>query len=158
MIRALKAQHADVKVFAVGELIWDRVDLDRRQINLRTSEGHRKGRAVVPINDTLLTKLAEARAGALSDHVVEWAGGPIRSIKKGFGAAVRSAGLENVTPHVLRHTAAVHMAEAGIPMAEISQFLGHSDVQITASVYARFSPGHLRKAASALEFTTPEVQ
>ncbi|WP_342344661.1 tyrosine-type recombinase/integrase [Vannielia litorea] len=146
------------RVTAVLELTWDRGDLDRRQINLRTSEGHRKGRAVVPINDTLLEKLKEARAGALTDYVVEWAGGPIRSIKKGFAAAVRSAGLIDCTPHVLRHTAAVHMAEAGVPMAEISQYLGHSDVQITASVYARFSPGHLRKAASALEFRATKVQ
>ena len=27
------------------------------------------------------------------------------------------AGLKGVTLHVLRHTAAVHMAEAGVPMA-----------------------------------------
>lgn len=66
--------------------------------------------------------------------------------------AVENAGLKDVTLHVLRHTAAVHMAEAGVPMAEISQYLGHSNVQITASVYARFSPQHLSRAAEALEF------
>ncbi|WP_253284257.1 MULTISPECIES: tyrosine-type recombinase/integrase [unclassified Ruegeria] len=60
--------------------------------------------------------------------------------------------MSDVSPHVLRHTAAVHMAEAGIAMEEIAQFLGHSDSRITASVYARYSPEHLRKAASALEF------
>jgi integrase len=44
------------------------------------------------------------------------------------------------------------MAEAGVPMAEISQYLGHSNVSITERVYARFSPNHLRKAASVLDF------
>jgi len=61
------------------------------------------------------------------------------------------AGLEDVSAHVLRHTAAVWMAEAGVPMDEISQYLGHSNVEITRRVYARYSPDYLRKAASALE-------
>lgn len=84
--------------------------------------------------------------------MVEWAGGPVQSVKKGFRAATVAAGLEGVSPHVLRHTAAVHMAEAGISMDEIAQYLGHSDTRITASTYARYSPEHLRKAAKALEF------
>jgi integrase len=53
---------------------------------------------------------------------------------------------------VLRHTAAVWMAEAGIPMAEIAQYLGHSDDRITSRVYARYGPDHLRKAAAAIRW------
>lgn len=140
------------RVTAVLELTWDRVDFDRRQINLRTEEGYRKGRAIIPMTDGLRDVLWEARKCALSDHVIEWAGGPVKSIKKGFKAAAQRAGIPEVSPHVLRHTAAVHMAEAGIPMDEIAQYLGHSDSRITASTYARYSPEHLRKAASALEF------
>ncbi len=45
------------------------------------------------------------------------------------------------------------MAEAGIPMAEISQYLGHSKIEITAQVYARYSPDHLRAAADVVDFT-----
>jgi len=56
-----------------------------------------------------------------------------------------------VTPHTLRHTAAVWLAEAGTPMPEIATYLGHSDSRITERVYARFSPGYLRKASKALE-------
>lgn len=141
------------RVGAVLELTWDRVDLERGQIRLRVdAEGPRKGRATVPINNTLRAALTSARAAALSDHVIEWAGGPVKCIRKGFLRAVSNAGLSDVTLHTLRHTAAVHMAEAGVPMDEISQYLGHSNVQITSSVYARFSPQHLRKAADALEF------
>jgi integrase len=53
---------------------------------------------------------------------------------------------------MLRHSAAVHMAEAGIPMEEISQYLGHGDVNVTRTVYARFSPTYLKTAAKALEY------
>lgn len=140
------------RVTAVLELTWDRVDFKRRQINLRTGEGSRKGRAIVPMNETIHAALLEARRAALSDHVIEWAAKPVKSIKRGFARAVESAGLEDVSPHVLRHTAAVHMAEAGVSMDEIAQYLGHSETRITAAVYARFSPSHLMQAAKALEF------
>ena len=96
--------------------------------------------------------LTEARAGALTDHVIEYAGEAVASIKKGFSAAVELAGLSDVSPHVLRHTAAVWMAEAGKPMPEIAQYLGHRDSRITERVYARFSPQHLRGSAEVLEF------
>ena len=43
------------------------------------------------------------------------------------------------------------MAEGGIPMAGIAQFLGHKDSRVTERVYARFSPNYLRGAASMLE-------
>jgi integrase len=142
------------RVGAIMDLTWRRVDLEKRQINLRVdAQGPRKGRAVVPINAGLLAALTAARNAALTDHVIEWAGKPVANIKTGFYAAAKAAGLDGVSPHVLRHTAAVHMAEAGIPMDEISQYLGHSNVGVTARVYARFSPSHLRKAADVLDFT-----
>ena len=141
------------RVTAALELTWARVDMDRGLINLRTSDSTtRKGRAVVPINDTLRPALLSAREAALSDHVIEWAGGPVKSIKKGFGALVRRAGLKDVTPHVLRHTCGVRMAEGGVPMEVISQMMGHSNTRVTAQVYARFSPEYLRDAAAALDF------
>lgn len=140
------------RVTAVLELTWDRVDFDRGVINLRSGEGARKGRAVVPMNRRVRAELETAKRGALSAYVIEWSGGRVKSIKKSFSTAAKAAGLSGVSPHVLRHTAAVHMAEAGRSMDEIAQFLGHSDTRVTASVYARYSPEHLRAAADALEF------
>ncbi|MFB2595879.1 site-specific integrase [Paracoccus sp. p4-l81] len=141
------------RVGAVLELTWDRVDLDRNQIDLRLdAEGPRKGRAVVPITSTLRAALAAAAESAISDHVIEWAGGPVKSIRTGFSKAVSNAGLKDVSPHVLRHTAGVKMAAAGIPMPKISQFMGHSNTSVTERVYARFAPDHLADAAAALDF------
>lgn len=140
------------RVGAVLDLTWDRVELDRGQINLRVDqEGPRKGRAVVPINDTLRAALSHSIEGAMSDYVVEWAGGPVKSIRKGFAKSVENAGLKGVSPHTLRHTAAVRMAAAGTPMSKIAQYLGHSNTSQTERVYARYAPEHLKDAASALE-------
>jgi integrase len=142
------------RVGAVLDLTWDRVDFDREQINLRVSDtGPRKGRAIVPMNEDLKAVLQTARAAALSDYVIEWAGKNVANIKTGFNAVVEAAGLENVSPHVLRHSAAVHMVEAGIPIVEVAQYLGHSNPSVTFAVYGRFSPNHLRKAANVLNFS-----
>lgn len=141
------------RVSAILELTWDRVDMARGQINLRADmEGPRKGRAIVPINNTLRAALASAKEAAMSDYVVEWAGGPVKSIRKGFDNAVKRAQLQNVSCHTLRHTAAVHMVEAGVPIDVVSQYLGHSNTQVTFTTYARYSPSHLKGAAEALEF------
>lgn len=138
---------------AILELTWDRVDLARRQIDLRLdAAGPRKGRAVVPINDTLLAALSAAKQAALSDYVIEWAGEPVKSIRRGFDRAVANAGLADVSPHVLRHTAAVHLAQGGIPLHVISQYLGHSNTAVTERVYSRFSPEYLMTAATVLDF------
>lgn len=147
------------RITALLELTWDRVDMHRRLITLTDPElkGRRKGRATVPINDTLLAALQEAKAGAMTDYVVEWGGERVRSIKKSIGTAARVAKLQDVSPHVFRHTAAVWMAEAGVPMTEIAQYLGHSTPSITYRVYAKYSPDHLRRAASALEMGMYEV-
>jgi integrase len=138
---------------AILGLKWDRVDLERRRITLRDPDKNvtRKGRAIVPVNETLFQALRIARPGAISEYVVEMAGHKVGSVKKGVAAAARRAGLQGVTPHVLRHTAAVWMAEAEIPMPQIAAFLGHSDSRITERVYARFSPDFLMNAARALE-------
>ena len=44
------------------------------------------------------------------------------------------------------------MAEAGVSMEVIAQYLGHEDVNVTRKVYARFSPTYLKQAAAVLEY------
>ena len=138
---------------AALQLTWDRVDLERETISLRDplDTTHRKGRATVPINASLKAALVEAKSAALTPYVIEWAGHPIKSIKKGIKAAARAIGRPDTSPHMLRHSVAVWLAEDGHSMDEIAQFLGHKNSRITASVYARFSPTHLRKLADSLD-------
>lgn len=137
---------------AALQLTWDRVDFERRMIQLRNpfDKKRRKGRATVPMNDSLVAALAEAKEAALTPYVIEWAGKPVQSIKKGLKAAGRAIGRPDVSPHMLRHSTAVWLAEDGHSMHEIAEFLGHHDVKTTTRIYARFSPSHLRKLADSL--------
>ncbi|PSL17459.1 site-specific integrase [Shimia abyssi] len=137
---------------AILELTWDRVDFERRIIKPATNDiGPKKGRATVPINDTLMAALHDAREAALSRYVVEWDGRQVKSIKKGFSAAVIRAGKERCSPHDLRRNAGRFMAEAGEPIEEIAQHLGHSNPSMTRSTYSQYSPDYLRHAAGSLE-------
>lgn len=137
---------------ALLELRWDQVNMKRRTIDLRdpAKPDSPKGRAVVPINDMAFKALEQAYAVRLTPYVIEFAGKNIESVKKGVSAAAARAGLK-ATPHVLRHSAAVWMAESGVQMEEIAQYLGHTNATTTYRVYARYSPEHLRKASKALE-------
>lgn len=142
------------RVGAILDLEWDRVDFDRGTINLRLSDATtRKGRAVVPMNGMTRAALQTAYDSALSDYVVEYAGERVKSIRTGFTAACRRAGIEGANLHCLRHTAAVYMAEAGVPLSKISQYLGHSNTATTERVYARYAPSHMQDAADVLNFT-----
>jgi integrase len=137
---------------ALLELTWDRVDFERRTLKLATGAVHGpKGRATVYINDWLLRVLEASYAARTSQYVIEWGGKPLKSIKRGFSAAAKLAGLADVTPHVLRHSAAVAMASAGVPLPEIAKFMGHSTTKVTYSTYLKYTPDYLTKAAKALE-------
>lgn len=162
LIEAAKAEHVALAILlmistgarneAAMQLTWDRVDFERRMIELRNpfDRAKRKGRATVPMNDRLYDALKSAKEGAQTPFVIEWAGKPVRSIKRGLKAAGKAVGRPDVSPHMLRHSAAVWLAEDGHSMEEISQFMGHNNARITARIYARFSPTHLRKLAESL--------
>ena len=136
---------------ALLELTWGQVDFERGVVDLRTpGSSRKKGRGSPAMSDSLRVALIEAREGARSNYVIEWAGDRVTKVRKSLAAAAKRAGLDGVTPHVFRHTAAVWLAEGGAQMGEIADFLGHSDDRITQRVYARFSPKHQRKQAALL--------
>jgi integrase len=137
---------------SILDLTWDRVDFERGLIRLDNPSRDRtaKGRALVPMAPELRGELRQAEDGALTGHVIEWAGRPIKSIKKAISRVAAKAGVERCTPYVLRKTAAVWMVEAGVPIEEVAQYLGHTTPSITFKVYGRYSPDYLRKASNAI--------
>jgi integrase len=141
------------RMSALLDLTWDRVNLDRRTIDLNPAgrDQTNKRRSIVPINSRAEAALREALAAAMSDHVIEYAGGPVKSVKKAIQAASRRAGVP-CSPHVFRHTAGVWMAEADVPMQKIAQYLGHTSTRVTETTYARYSPHYMKDAAAALEW------
>lgn len=160
-LAGVKADHARLYVMlglytmarptAILELEWSRVDFARRLIDF-TPPGHvrtAKRRTVVPIADDLLAALQAGYAARTTGWVIERGGQPVACIKKAFQAASERSGV-HATPYTLRHTGAVWAAEAGVPMTELAQFLGHDDDRTTQVHYARYSPGYLMGVANSI--------
>ena len=57
----------------------------------------------------------------------------------------------DVTPHVLRHTAASWMVQRGVSFAKVARYLGHSDSRTTEQIYAHHAPDYLEDARAAFD-------
>ena len=65
-------------------------------------------------------------------------------LKKYVSQAKLDSDTRKISPHVLRHTKAMHLLRAGVNMIYIRDFLGHVDIS-TTEVYARIDAEMKRK-------------
>lgn len=145
------AYHTAARTGAILDLTWDRVDFERRIIQY-AKPGRRetkKRRAVTPINAPALAELQSAYQLRVTNHVIEYHGQPVASIKTGFRRACKDAGITGCSPHILRHTAASHMIMARVPTAEVARLLGDTELMVE-KVYGKHHPDFLRDAVNAL--------
>jgi site-specific recombinase XerD len=68
-----------------------------------------------------------------------------------LGKAADAAGLDlRITPHMLRHTAATQLIEAGVDIRYIQRLLGHASLA-TTELYTHVSDGALRRVVMAAD-------
>lgn len=105
---------------------------------------------------SFLKKYHPASTRKQDDFVFYTYGGPQRPMSpdtvaafvKKYAEAARSSCPsipERVHPHTLRHTRAMHLYQDGIPLAMISEFLGHAQIE-TTRIYAHADTEMKRKA------------
>jgi integrase len=133
-------------------LRWPQVDLDSGLIDFEIPgrERTKKRRGKVPIPTKLLLHLRRARRrGCDLGYVLHINGKPIGNIKKGFEAACKRAGLERVSPHTLRHTAATWIVQAGVPLWQAAGYLAMRQETLERT-YGHHHPDYMREAAEAI--------
>lgn len=85
--------------------------------------------------------LARAKEEAIGDHVLDHDG----SVRKTFETTVEKAGMEDVTPHVLRHTWATRAVQEGASLIDVAGVLGDR-IETVTRVYLHHCPNHLKTA------------
>jgi integrase len=132
---------------AILELTWDRVDFETGVIHYDVPgrKKTKKRRSAPPISKALRPVLRRAYAERTSDLVLDNPFGIDKVVK----AIALAAGVKGVSPHVLRHTAATHMARNGVPLWKIAGVLGNSMLMVE-KVYAKHCPEGLADAVEAI--------
>jgi len=58
--------------------------------------------------------------------------------------------IDNITPHMLRHTYATMLYNAGVDVKSAQKFLGHADLNMTLKVYTHLSEEREQAAIDAM--------
>ncbi len=94
--------------------------------------------------DVLAEHLQRTGRTDAGDYVLQApGGGPMRAANfraRVWRPAVKATGLDGLTFHGLRHTAAGLMIEVGAHIEAIKQRMGHSSIRVTSDVYGSLLP------------------
>lgn len=128
------------------------------EVNGRLIFGSTKAHASrsVPVPAFLRERLATAMTEKGRDDLLFTSpeGGPLRLSnfrQRVFDPAVRSAGLDGLTPHGLRHTAASLAVNSGANVKAVQRMLGHASAAMTLDVYADLFDDELDDVAGRLD-------
>ncbi len=141
-----------------GELLgleWSRVNMKANTLQLG-GENTKNGKPrIVPLNQEAQAALAN-RSKYRAAHCPEtpWVfctkgGERVYSVKSSWMEVVREAGLEDFHFHDLRHTCGSWLVQAGVPLFDVKEVLGHSTIRMTER-YAHFAPENVRAAVDKL--------
>ncbi|WP_276607706.1 tyrosine-type recombinase/integrase [Microbispora catharanthi] len=72
------------------------------------------------------------------------------NLRRSWGEIRKSAGLGAVRLHDLRHTCVSLLLDLGVPPHIVREIVGHSDIEVTMTIYAHASLDEKRKALSRL--------
>lgn len=126
------------------------VDLNRGRIEFlgkgKTETTKRKGAIRMPRQ----LRVAVSTWSDGNPNVVHYKGQRIREIKKGIAGAAERAGIEGVTPHVLKHTAITWAFINGMSLDDAVDYFATSRHTIE-KVYRAYHPDFQSRAVEAME-------
>lgn len=133
----------------ITTLEWESVDLAKARIILQHHKTEKYGAKVIPLNASALAMLRDLPREAENPFVIVGAksGKHLINLQKPWRRVRKSAGLDDVRLHDLRHSFASFAVGAGVPLALIGGLLGHRSVQTTAR-YAHIANDPLKQASN----------
>ena len=150
------------RVQELADLTVRDLRLDNPAMASLTGKGHKTRHVPLDTNTAaLLTAyLAERQLDSpgrddhpvfFNQHRCKLSRGGIAWILRKYQAQATDPALANarLSPHILRHSRAMHLYDAGVPLPYIRDILGHVDLS-TTEIYARASTEAKRKALEAV--------
>ncbi|MEW9808574.1 tyrosine-type recombinase/integrase [Mesorhizobium marinum] len=122
------------RIGEVENLQWSEVDLENSLLVLADSK---TGKSVRPLGTPAKTLLARVHAHAREGNPYVFPAArlddmPYAGVKRSYRGLFKAAGLDGVTPHVLRHSFASVGADLGFTDSTIGACLGHGGQGITS--------------------------
>src|SRR5215469_3695586 len=148
----LVAYHLGPRLSEILNLTWDRVDLHRGFLKLRSVDIKTRESRQIPLTPVVLMTLRDlSNVRSLTcPYVFQFEGKPIRRIKRAFHTAVRKAGIQDIRFHDLRHCAATNLRRAGVDTVTAMKIVGHKSEKMHRR-YNFVSEGDLSAAARKLD-------
>lgn len=153
----LLSLHTGMRRSEQYNLIWDCVDMERRQLTIpRSKHG---GIRYVPLNDAAVGALLSLRARSDGTGPVMVAanggggyakGHALKTPREWFATACSEAKVADYTWHCNRHSFASRLVMAGVGLAEVKELMGHKTFAMTLR-YAHLAPAHQLEAVRRLD-------
>lgn len=150
------AYHTGSRKAAIEVLRWEQVDLQTRRINLQGAGMSltKKRRPIVAISEAMAEELTAMKSASISPWVLgdsaPIAGRFQRVAERAKLLQLPARGLREagaLTPHVLRHSRATHLLEAGKSPFAVASLLGDT-VTTVLRVYGHACPEHMEGIVS----------
>ncbi len=142
--------YSGIRVNEIVNLKWEDIDFQRGTIHLKTAKGEKE--RIVFFHEKLkgfieYFNLKKEGYVFLSNFGKKYDDRTVQLIVK--NAARKSGISKKVTPHILRHSFATHLLEAGADIRHIQKLLGHSSLQ-TTQIYTHVANKDINKLAKLL--------
>ena len=161
-------------------LKWDCVDFEAEALTIkrtvvkvmRAVEKNRtkneSSRRSFPLTSEVKTLLLEMKAQQEADkklcgksyvnsgYVFRWRDGhPFTPdyVSKHFAKLLENTGFPHIRFHELRHSSASNLLSMGYTLKDVQEWLGHSDIKMTANIYGHLDIQRKKTLACAMEFS-----
>src|SRR3954469_7059602 len=152
----LTLRHTGIRVSELSSLMLGDIDISERKGTLTVRSGKGGKFRALPLNVDARRAIAsylEVRPTVSADQLFVGQRGQgvgSRAVEMLITKYGRLAGLEDVTPHTLRHSFGQHALDAGADLVSVSALLGHQRLETTA-IYTTPSQRDLEKVVEKLE-------
>src|SRR5215212_4791921 len=152
----LVLRHTGIRVSELSSLMLGDVEISERKGALTVRSGKGGKFRVLPLNVDARRAIAaylKVRPAVSADQLFigqRGQGISSRAVELLVTKYGRLAGLEDVTPHTLRHSFGKHALDAGADLVSVSALLGHQRLETTA-IYTTPSARDLAKVVEKLE-------